>query len=61
MTGSNESMFLNTIRSRCMKIAFNKIQDILPNNFIQLEQMPFTANGKIDRVTLKKTYQESKK
>ena len=34
---------------------------MLPNNFIQLEQMPFTANGKIDRVTLKKTYQESKK
>lgn len=34
---------------------------MLPNNFIQIEQMPFTANGKIDRVTLKKTYQESKK
>lgn len=26
MTGSNESMFLNTIKSRCMKISFNKIR-----------------------------------
>ncbi len=26
---------------------------MLPNRIIQLEQMPFTANGKIDRVTLK--------
>ncbi len=34
---------------------------MLPNNFIQLEQMLFTANGKIDRVALKKNYQENKK
>jgi len=31
---------------------------MLPNNVIRLEQMPFTANGKIDRVTLKKRFQE---
>ncbi|MBQ7775930.1 MAG: amino acid adenylation domain-containing protein [Lachnospiraceae bacterium] len=34
---------------------------MIPNNIIKLEQMPFTANGKIDRVTLKKNYQEGKK
>jgi len=34
---------------------------MLPNNIIQLEQMPFTANGKIDRVTLKNMFQQSKK
>ena len=28
---------------------------MLPNKIIKLEQMPFTANGKIDRVTLKKS------
>ncbi len=27
MTGSNESMFLNTIKSRCMKINFKKIEN----------------------------------
>ena len=27
---------------------------MMPNRIIRLEQMPFTANGKIDRVTLKK-------
>ena len=31
---------------------------MLPNKIIKLEQMPFTANGKIDRVTLKKWYEE---
>lgn len=34
---------------------------MIPNNIIRLEQMPFTANGKIDRVTLKTTYQKGKK
>ncbi len=34
---------------------------MIPNNIIRLEQMPFTANGKIDRVTLKKNYQDGKK
>ena len=34
---------------------------MIPNNIIRLEQMPFTANGKIDRVTLKKNYQNGKK
>ncbi len=34
---------------------------MIPNNIIRLEQMPFTANGKIDRVTLKKDYQSGKK
>lgn len=30
---------------------------MLPNKLIRLEQMPFTANGKIDRVTLKNMYE----
>lgn len=30
---------------------------MIPNKVIRLEQMYFTANGKIDRVTLKQTYQ----
>ena len=34
---------------------------MMPNNIISLEQMPFTANGKIDRVTLKQKYQGEKK
>ena len=34
---------------------------MIPNNIIRLEQMPFTANGKIDRVTLKQNYQNGKK
>ena len=31
---------------------------MIPNRIIRLEEMPLTANGKIDRVTLKKKYQE---
>lgn len=31
---------------------------MVPNLVVQLEKMPFTANGKIDRVTLKKMYEE---
>lgn len=31
---------------------------MIPNKVIRLENMPLTANGKIDRVTLKKMYQE---
>ena len=31
---------------------------MLPNRMIALEEMPLTANGKIDRVTLKKMYQQ---
>lgn len=34
---------------------------MIPNRIIQLEKMPLTANGKIDRVTLKKTYQNKEK
>lgn len=34
---------------------------MLPNRILQLKEMPFTANGKIDRVTLKKTYQSKEK
>ncbi|MBR4084581.1 MAG: amino acid adenylation domain-containing protein [Lachnospiraceae bacterium] len=30
---------------------------MVPNNIIHIDKMPFTANGKIDRVTLKKKYQ----
>lgn len=35
MTGSNESMFLNTIKSRCMKVTFHKIQDSLLKEFLE--------------------------
>lgn len=35
MTGSNESMFLNTIKSRCMKIVFQKIQNNLLKEFLE--------------------------
>lgn len=31
---------------------------MLPNRTVRLEQMPFTANGKIDRVTLKNRYEK---
>lgn len=34
---------------------------MLPNRILQLEEMPLTANGKIDRVTLKKKYQNKEK
>ena len=41
----------------------NKLKDrlpryMIPNKVNQLENMVFTANGKIDRVTLKKMYTE---
>lgn len=35
MTGSNESMFLNTIKSRCMKIVFEKIQNNVLKDFLK--------------------------
>lgn len=34
MTASNENMLLNTIKSRCMKIYFSKIQDKVLNEFL---------------------------
>ena len=34
---------------------------MLPNKVVQMEQLPFTANGKIDRKTLQKNYQEKNK
>ncbi len=34
---------------------------MLPNSIVAIEQMPFTPNGKLDRVALKKRYQDSKK
>lgn len=33
---------------------------MLPNRIVKLEQMPLTANGKLDRVTLKNNYQKRK-
>lgn len=33
---------------------------MMPNQIRQLERLPLTANGKIDRITLKKHYEESK-
>ena len=35
MTGSNESMFLNTIKSRCSKITFQKISDNELREFLE--------------------------
>lgn len=35
LTGSNENMFLNTIKSRCTKIYFSKIEDEKLLNFIK--------------------------
>lgn len=35
LIGSNESMFLNTIRSRCTKILFNKIDDNTLKEFLE--------------------------
>ena len=29
---------------------------MLPNRIVRLERLPFTANGKIDRVALRNTY-----
>ena len=34
---------------------------MIPNYVEQLEEMPFTANGKINRVELKNRYQTAKK
>ncbi|MBP3352767.1 MAG: AMP-binding protein [Lachnospiraceae bacterium] len=34
---------------------------MMPNSIIHIEDMPFTPNGKIDRVTLKKKYQDEKR
>jgi len=44
MTGSNESMFLNTIKSRCMKIAFHKIQDNVLQQYLQNEGINIEQN-----------------
>ena len=56
MTGSNESMFLNTIKSRCIKIIFKNIQDdvlkqFLINNYnIQLDNNILKAcEGSIEK------------
>lgn len=35
LIGSNESMFLNTIKSRCMKINFQKIEDTELKKFLE--------------------------
>ncbi len=43
MTGTNESLFLNTIKSRCVKIAFSKIQDNLLKKFFE-DNHGFTMN-----------------
>ena len=56
MTGANEGMFLNTIKSRCMKIVFNKIQDDALKEFsrkngIQLEDSLLKAcEGSIEKL-----------
>lgn len=44
MTGSNESMFLNTIRSRCMKINFHKIKDELLQQYLQKQGINIDNN-----------------
>lgn len=35
LIGSNENLFLNTIRSRCMKILFHKIEDMELKNYLE--------------------------
>lgn len=35
LIGSNENLFLNTIRSRCMKILFHKIEDIKLKRYLE--------------------------
>lgn len=35
MTGSNESMFLNTIKSRCIKVTFREIEDDLLKEYLE--------------------------
>lgn len=42
-----EAELMNRLKTRLPRY-------MMPNRIIRLEQMPFTANGKIDRVTLKK-------
>ena len=37
MTGSNESMFLNTIKSRCIKVCFKKIEDDILKQYLENE------------------------
>jgi len=37
MTGSNESKFLNTIKSRCMKVSFKKIPDNILKEYLKNE------------------------
>lgn len=48
MTGSNESMFLNTIKSRCIKVAFRQIEDDLLKGYLENKY-----NLKIDANILK--------
>lgn len=48
MTGSNESMFLNTIKSRCIKVTFRGIEDNLLKKYIESKY-----NIKIDESILK--------
>lgn len=48
MTGSNESMFLNTIKSRCIKVSFGKIEDNELKQYLENEY-----NFKIDESILK--------
>lgn len=37
MTGSNESMFLNTIKSRCIKVIFKEIEDDILKQYLENE------------------------
>lgn len=48
MTGSNESMFLNTIKSRCIKVTFREIEDNLLKEYLESKY-----NIKIDESILK--------
>lgn len=48
MTGSNESMFLNTIKSRCIKVTFREIEDNLLKKYLESKY-----NIKIDESILK--------
>ncbi len=48
-------------RALAMRLKEKLPRYMMPNALIALEEMLFTANGKIDRVTLKKMYQEGQR